>query len=104
MGNKESDAYRAVQGLAEVFAEHQDLWWKDFLAVVRPDDIGAVRALSQAVQANDEGRYEAAEKRSLQAAALFVRHRILPGELRARFEGVYARRRILNGADFSSNQ
>jgi CHAT domain-containing protein/predicted negative regulator of RcsB-dependent stress response len=97
--DKQSDAYRAVQGLAEVFAEHQDFWWEDFLAVVKPEDIGAVRALSLAIQANDEGRYEAAEKQSSQAAALFERHHILPGELRASFEGVYARRRILNGAD-----
>jgi CHAT domain-containing protein/tetratricopeptide (TPR) repeat protein len=99
MADKESDAYRALQGLAEVFAEHQDFWWRDFLAAVRPDDIAAVRALSQAVQANDEGRYEVAEEQSLQAAALFVRHHSLPGELRASFEDVYARRRILNGAD-----
>src|SRR5205823_2335749 len=28
VADKQSDAYRAVQGLAEVFAEHQDLWWK----------------------------------------------------------------------------
>jgi CHAT domain-containing protein/tetratricopeptide (TPR) repeat protein len=99
MADRESDAYRALQGLAEVFAEHQDFWWRDFLAAVRSDDITAVRALSQAVQANDEGRYEVAERQSLQAAALFVRHHIVPGELRANFEDVYARRRILNGAD-----
>ena len=99
MADRESDAYRALQGLAEVFAEHQDFWWRDFLASIQPDDIAAVRALSLAAQANDEGRYEIAEEQSLQAAALFVSRHILPGELRASFEDVYARRRILNGAD-----
>lgn len=99
VADKESDAYRALQGLAEIFAEHQDLWWRDFLTAVRPDDVAAVRALSRAVQANEEGRYEVAEKQSSQAVLLFVRHHILPGELRASFEDVYAQRRILNGAD-----
>src|ERR1051326_6208994 len=52
---EESDAYRAVQGLAEVVAEPQDFLCEDFLAVLKPVLIGAVRALSLAIQANDEG-------------------------------------------------
>ena len=99
MADKESDAYRALQGLAEVFAEHQDFWWKDFLAVVRPGDVDGAKALSKAVQANDEGRYQIAERESLIAAAQFARQHNLPAKLRASFEQVYARRRILNGAD-----
>jgi CHAT domain-containing protein/predicted negative regulator of RcsB-dependent stress response len=97
--DKGSDAYRAVSGLAEVFAEHQDYWWRDFLGGIRPDAVAALRALSNAVQANDEGHYDVAEKQSKQAANLFARLRNRPGELRASFEEVYARRRILNGAD-----
>ncbi|MFI5104929.1 MAG: hypothetical protein ACHP79_08405, partial [Terriglobales bacterium] len=97
--DKGSDAYRAVNALAEVFAEHQDFWWKDFLAEIQPDSVAAARALSSAVQANDEGHYDVAEKQSQRAAALFARLRNHPGELRASFEEVYARRRILNGAD-----
>ena len=31
MADKSSDAFRAINGLAEVFAAHQDPWWKDFL-------------------------------------------------------------------------
>ena len=52
-----------------------------------------------AVRANDEGHYDIAEKQSRQAAMLFTRQHNLPGELRASFEEVYSRRRILNGAD-----
>jgi CHAT domain-containing protein len=99
MADKESDAYRAVQGLAEVFAEHQDFWWRDFLSEVRSADVEAVTALSKAVKANDEGHYHIAEAQSLIAAKQFARRHMLPAELRSSFEEVYARRRILNGAD-----
>lgn len=99
VADKNSDAYRALEGLAEVFAEHQDFWWRDFLAAVRPGDADAAGALSRAVQANDEGHYQIAEDESLIAAAQFARQHNFPAELRASFEQVYARRRILNGAD-----
>jgi CHAT domain-containing protein len=99
VADKNSDAYRAVEGLAEVFAQHQDFWWRDFLAAVRPGDVDAAGALSKAVQANDEGHYQIAEDQSLVAASQFARRHNFPAELRASFEQVYARRRILNGAD-----
>jgi len=99
VADKNSDAFLALEGLADVFAEHQDFWWKDFLAAVRPGDVDAARALSNAVRANDEGHYQIAEHESLIAAAQFARQHNFPAELRASFEQVYARRRILNGAD-----
>lgn len=99
VADKDSDAYRAVQGLAEVFAEHQDFWWRDFLQAVRTNEIDAVSALSRAVQANDEGHYQVAETESRLAMAQFAQQNNFPAELRSSFEGVYARRRILNGAD-----
>ena len=102
VADRGSDAYRAISGLAEVFAEHQDFWWRDFLTEAGPDDLDAVRALSSAVQANDEGHYDDADKQSQRAAVLFGQQRNRPGELRASFEEVYARRRILNGADCSA--
>ena len=99
VADRGSDAYRALNGLAEIFAEHQDFWWKDFLKEIKPSDFEAVRELSNAVQANGEGHYGIAEKSSRHAAVLFDQERNHPGELRANFEEVYAHRRILNGAD-----
>ncbi|HEY2499142.1 MAG TPA: CHAT domain-containing protein [Candidatus Angelobacter sp.] len=99
VADKNSDAYRAIQGLAEVFAEHQDFWWRDFLEAMRPADMDAAAALSKAVQANDEGHYQVAEDQSLIAVAQFGRRHNFPATLWASFEQVYARRRILNSAD-----
>jgi CHAT domain-containing protein len=99
VADKNSDAYRALQGLAEVFAEHQDFWWRDFLQAASTNEIEAVSALSKAVQANDEGHYSVAETESQLAIARFAQQNNFPAELRSSFEAVYARRRILNGAD-----
>ena len=97
--NQSSDAYRAAQGLSEIFAEHHDFWWKDFLEAVNPAELPAVQALRDAVNENDAGHYDEAEKQAIYAAELFAQSKNEPGELRASFEEVYARRRILNGAD-----
>lgn len=99
VADKNSDAYRAVQGLAEVFADHQDFWWRDFLQAANTNEIEAVSALSKAVQANDEGHYSVAETESRLAIERFAQQNNFPAELRSSFEAVYARRRILNGAD-----
>src|SRR5262249_46473399 len=99
VANRESDAYRAVNALADVFAEHQDYWWKDFLSALQQEDLTAVEALSGAVSANDQGHYDIAQKQAERAASLFGQQGNHSGELRASFEEVYARRRILNGAD-----
>jgi CHAT domain-containing protein len=99
IADKGSDAYRAVSGLADVFAEHKDYWWEDFLKETKPNDVQAVRELSKAVQANDEGHYSIAKVHAQRAIALFSRLHNGPGELRASFEDVYVLRRNLNGAD-----
>lgn len=99
IANKNSDAYRAISGLAETFTEHQDSWWKDFLANTTAQDLDAVQSLSKAVQANEEGSYQDAEEQSRQAAKYFARHHNFAAEVRANFEQVYARRRFLNGSD-----
>ncbi|HEU4415274.1 MAG TPA: CHAT domain-containing tetratricopeptide repeat protein [Candidatus Angelobacter sp.] len=99
MADKSSNAFRAVDGLAEVFINHQDSWWKDFLGEITPEELPAVNALSSAVRANDAGKYDDAATQSAQAFSLFNRSHNKPGELRASFEEVYASRRTLNGGD-----
>ncbi|MGC2697607.1 MAG: CHAT domain-containing protein [Candidatus Angelobacter sp.] len=99
VSDKSSDAYRAVIRLAAVFAGHQDFWWRDFLGAFNSDELPAVQALSEAVHQNNAGRYDEAEKQSKRASSLFARGHNHAGEIRASFEEVYARRRILNGAD-----
>jgi CHAT domain-containing protein len=99
MADKESDAYRAVQGLAEVFAEHQDFWWRDFLKQTESRDIRAVQDLSDAVQNNERGRHDEALSQSRHAAAAFLRRGNKPAELLAEFSEVYALRNKLQGAD-----
>lgn len=99
MADKESDAYRALQGLAEVFAEHQDLWWKDFLRDLEPKDTGAVQDLSNAVQNNDKGRYDEALSQAHDAATAFSRRGNSPAEFLAGFTEVYALRNKLQGSN-----
>lgn len=48
---------------------------------------------------NEAGRYKRASSDAQAAARLFIRHRNLPGELRARLEDVYALRSMLSGRD-----
>lgn len=99
VADKNSDAYRALQGLADVFAEHQDFWWRDFLRDIEPKDIGAVQNLSNAVLSNESGRYDEALSQSRHAAAAFSRRRNNPAELLAGFAEVYALRNKLQGAN-----
>jgi CHAT domain-containing protein/tetratricopeptide (TPR) repeat protein len=99
VSDKESDAYRALQGLAEVFAEHQDLWWKDFLKDLGPKDTGAVQDLSNAIQNNEKGRYDEALSQARDAATVFSRRGNIPAELLAGFAEVYALRNKLQGSN-----
>jgi CHAT domain-containing protein len=99
VADRGSDAYRAVGELAEVFAEHQDFWWRDFLKAVEPGDQRAVRDLSGAIQNNEKGRYDEALAQSRRAAAAFVRHGNHPAQLLAGFAEVYALRNKLQGAN-----
>lgn len=98
VADKESDAYRAVQALAEVFAAHQDFWWRDFLEVVRSKDIRAVQKLSSAIQDNEEGRYDKAIPRLHEAGFAFTQSKNRPAALLAGFAEVYAIRNKLQGA------
>lgn len=99
MANKESDAYRAVQGLAEVFAEHQDYWWRDFLSGTKPQEEDAVQDLASAVVNNEEGAHDDALTHARAAMKSFKSAGNLPGELLARFQEVYALRSKMEGND-----
>ena len=97
MADKESDAYRALEGLAEVFAEHQDFWWRDFLGATKPQDMPAVRALSAAVRANEQGFYNQAKDNAITAAHIFAEYKNTPGRMLAVLQEVYASRSLLQG-------
>jgi CHAT domain-containing protein len=99
VADKNSDAYRAVNGLAEVFAEHQDLWWRDFLGAVQSRDISAVQEMSAAIRNNEKGRYDEALSQSRHAAAAFAHLGNRPAELLAGFAEAYALRNKLQGAN-----
>src|ERR1051326_5726251 len=99
--DKDAESQRALNGLAAVFRghPHPGQGGKDFLGAVRPEELPGVRALTIAVRENEQGHYVLAEQRSIEAARLFARDRNTPGELRAQFEEVYARRRVLQGTN-----
>jgi CHAT domain-containing protein len=102
VADKNSDAYRAVQGLAEVFADHQDFWWRDFLNRPLERDIDAVQELASATLTNEHGAFDDALTHSRVALKSFKSARNLPGELLARFQEVYALRSKMDGADCST--
>jgi CHAT domain-containing protein len=99
VANKDGDAYRAVRGLAEVFAEHQDFWWRDFLKNIKSRDLDAVRELTSATLSNEQGRHDEAQTQSRAAMKSFKSAGNVSGELLARFQEVYALRSQLDGAD-----
>jgi CHAT domain-containing protein/tetratricopeptide (TPR) repeat protein len=94
-----SDSHKALVALAEVFAEHQDFWWRDFLKNIKTRDFDAVQELSGANLGNEKGRYDDALKHSRAAMKAFKSTGNLPGELLARFQEVYALRSTLDGDD-----
>lgn len=97
--DKNSEAYRAVQGLAEIFAERQDFWWRDFLKITQPRDQDAVQELATATLKNEQGAHNEALQHSREAMKLFKSSGNLPGELLARFQEVYALRSTMEGDD-----
>jgi CHAT domain-containing protein len=99
VAEKGGDADRAIEGLAEVFAERQDFWWRDFLNNSKPRDLDAVQELTSAALSNEHGKFDEALKQSRAAMKSFKLARNVPGELLARFQEVYALRSQLNGAD-----
>lgn len=72
---------------------------KEFVARLGPGDSKAVEALSGAIRANRRGSYGVALEQSRLAGGLFAQHGNLPGELRARFETIYASQGSLEGLD-----
>ena len=99
IADKNSDAYRALQGLAEVFAEHRDFWWRDFLKSTQPRDLDAVRDLAAATLNNEQGAHADALTHSRAAIQSFKSSGNFPGELLARFQEVYALRSTMDGDD-----
>jgi len=88
----QSVSYQAVSKLAKVLEEQQDFWWRDFLKVLRPEDLSAVEELKAAIDDNEKGKYGQAVDHAQEAARVFSRNKNVPGDLRARFEEVYAQR------------
>ena len=93
-----STDYQATSRLARLVSQrHSDPWLQDFLSRTGTHDPSGVLALSAANMANSKGHYAEAFKKSRQAENIFRQRRNLPGELRARYESVYATQRFLRG-------
>lgn len=91
---------KAIHKLAELSEQYDsDPWLKELLASLTNDNATAVQALSAAIRANKRGLYESAVTQSHIASRIFKEHNNLPGELRARFESIYASQRFLEGFD-----
>jgi CHAT domain-containing protein len=95
-----SQDFRASYRLGELLEQKDDdPWMRDFLHVLTVHDAPAVEALSAAIRANRKGLYDLAAKRSKLAASIFAKRGNVAGELRARFETVYASQRFFEGFD-----
>ncbi|MBZ5523446.1 MAG: CHAT domain-containing protein [Acidobacteriia bacterium] len=98
--DKSSKYFAAIQQLAVILEQsHSDPWLRDFLAQLKPGELPAVQALSTAIVANEEGRHDEATQQAQIALQGFAGHGNLPGELRARFEELYALRIKFSSAD-----
>lgn len=88
----DSEARRALFFLADVTRErHRDKWLSDLLhGENSPQFARAVRSLSEADRANDVGDFDNAERLASAAAEGFRHSNNRAGELRARFEQVFA--------------
>ena len=76
---------------------HSDPWLKDLLNLSSRADGPALGALAEALRANSGGHYSKALTEARIAAQLFRNTGNRAGELRARFEEVYAFHRFLQG-------
>jgi CHAT domain-containing protein/predicted negative regulator of RcsB-dependent stress response len=89
-----------VHKLGELLEQHDsDSWLKEFMARLSPGDSKSVEALSKAIRGNRKGSYGLALEQSRLAEKLFAQQNNQPGELRARFETIYASQRSLEGFD-----
>jgi CHAT domain-containing protein len=94
--NPESREYKALARLAKVSAAaNSDVWWHDLLGSGSNLSRSGAEALAAASLANVRGYYAEASKQSFRAEKTFHRTKNLAGELRARYESVYAQRRLL---------
>lgn len=93
-----SEASHAIFALGKLLEErHGDLWMNDFLRALKPGDLPGVQALGAAITSNKQGQSAEARRHAQEAADRFVQSRNYPGLLRARFEGIYANQRLLEG-------
>ena len=91
---------KATQKLAELLEQHDsDSWLREFLGALKGSDTTAVEALSAAIRANKRGMYGIAVEQARTASRIFAEQGNRPGELRARFEIIYASQRFLEGFD-----
>jgi CHAT domain-containing protein len=97
--DKSSVEYQAVRALADVFAGHQDFWWREILSKTDPQQAPAVQMLGNALISNEQGDHERAAQLALQAQAAFQKRRNRAGELAALFQEIYALRSQLKGAN-----
>lgn len=96
LANANSTELEAAHTLANLLVrQHADPWMKDFLAALHPNDQAALRALGAAIDNNRRGLPTAASEQAKLAGAIFAQHGNYPGNLRARFEFVYANQRML---------
>jgi len=89
---KSGDALLALRALAEISRErHGDFWLVDLLKARGSNDLpSAIQALAESVRENATGQFSLARNDSIRAQRLFHRAGNIAGELRARFETVYA--------------
>ena len=87
--------------LASLMVEHHhDAWLRDLLiASPSPGFAKGMQSLAGAIQANQENDSEQVRKSALEAASYFRRVNNKAGELRARFELLYALKRAQKGPD-----
>ncbi len=94
--NPESREHEAITRIANVSAQaNSDMWWHDLLQSGSRLSPSAAEALTAASIANTKGYYAEAWKQSIRAEKIFRVKKNLAGKLRARYESVYAQRRLL---------
>lgn len=94
-----SDFAVATRRLARIMKKnHFDLWLTAALVSATRADVPGFVALGAAVTANSNGYYRDALSQAHNAGKVFARTGNQPGELRARYEEVYAFQRFLQGS------
>lgn len=100
IADPQSAERRAISRLADIMRQkHSDSWLQDFLGPPRGRDSSGAAHLSAAVSANLKGHYAEALQESQRAEEFFHHQHSRPGELRARYESVYAHQRFVHGRE-----